>query len=143
MTYAVWQPTQPIEDLRNLSDFERRISFQGPASRAVWNLDAIQAALAATPPLAVIATPKAQTEMLEKLSWSGKDALGYLRCLTRGRYAGSQWCYAPKGNTAYACDVYLMGYDRHAALENQQLQPWAYVKFGFIGPAFTKLAFFS
>ncbi len=142
MNFRVWTPTTPIENLRELSDGERKI-YYGPAQfAAVWDLAGIQAALRSDT-LRVIATPKAQKEMFEKLAWGAGEPRLFLKALSRSRYVRSEWCYAPNGNTPYACDVYLMGFSKAKGEENPHLQPWVYAKFGFIGPAFTKLAFFS
>lgn len=144
MTYAVWQPVPPNDDLGLLTDAERRILYEGKYCRAVWSLQAIQTSLSSEAPLTVIATTKAHQEMLERLSWSlNTHGRQFLAALSKGRYQWSEWCYTPKGHTPHACDVYVMGFNRHTGEENQQLQPWVYAKFGFIGPAFNKLAFFS
>lgn len=143
MTYAVWQPVPPSEDLRSLSDSERKIFFDGRVSRALWNLKSMQAALVGDPPLKVLFTLRAQEQMLEQLAWSGKDARAFLAALTPMSYSGSEWCYSPGHSIPHACDTYVMGFNRHTGKENPHFQPWVYVKFGFIGPEFKKLAVFS
>lgn len=143
MSFRAWTPELPKENLRDLSDSERRIYYAPGQLAAVWDLASIQRALDDVLPLKVIATEKAQWEMKEKLSWGAKDMRLFLRALSRGRYSHSEWCYAPKGDTPHACDIYLMGYSRTTGEENQYFQPWIYAKFGFIGPAYEKLAYFS
>lgn len=143
MTYAVWTPSPPTDNLRDLADGERRILFDGRFSRAVWDLEAIQASLKSDPPLKIFHTVNSQWSMKELLKWNGEEFKVFLGCLSKSRYIGSQWCYAPKGNSPHACDVYVMGFNRLKGIENPLYTPWAYVKFGFIGPNYTTLAVFS
>ena len=142
MTYRVWTPQIPTVDLWNLNDQDLKITSNG-AVKTVWNLSAIQSALAAPEPLPVSFSTKCAVEMKEKLNWSPADAIQYLKVLSPGRYKGSSWCYAPKGNTPHAADSYVMGFNRFQGLEAQPLSPWIFVKFAMIGSNLDKLFMFS
>lgn len=143
MSYRIWEPTPPNGDLKQLSDQELKISAGKGIHRAVWNLNEIQQSLNRAPPLTVVYSTSAQQSMSDSLGWNGSDVCKFICQLTRGHYEGSRWCYAPKGNTPYAADVYRMGYSRVQGKENQKLSPWTYVKFSIIGPNLDKLLIFS
>ena len=139
MTYRVWEPTPPVGSLQHLSDQERKIVDGFGIQRAVWDLNAIQLSLAREPTLTIVYSTSAQESMSDSLKWDDADMRKFIGQLTKGRYEGSQWCYAPKGNTPHAADVYCMGFNRFQGIENQQLTPWAYVKFSMVGPNLDRL----
>ncbi len=143
MTYRVWEPTPPNGNLQHLSDQERKIVDGSGIQRAVWCLNAIQQSLVHEPALKVVYSDGLQESMSNTLKWDYADVCKFIGQLTKGRYEGSQWCYAPKGNTPLAADVYRMGFSRFQGVENQQLTPWIYLKFSMVGPNLNKLYVFS
>ncbi|WP_422096314.1 hypothetical protein [Variovorax sp.] len=121
MTYANFTPTAPSTDIRYMEDAERKI--QGK----VWNLDAIQAALAAGQ-LEIIVAPSAN-EGIELLNWGSNHLRAFVQALSKARYYDSEWCrFNPKSNV-YACDTYVMGYSKSLTSENPKARPWVYFKF--------------
>ncbi|WP_372828552.1 hypothetical protein [Polaromonas sp.] len=143
MSYRVWEPVPPNGNLQLLTNQERKISTGVGVQKAVWNLDEIQHSLSREPPLTVVYSTSAQQSMSDTLGWNGSDMCKFICQLTRGRYEGSRWCYAPKGSTPHAADVYRMGYSRVQGRENQRLSPWTYVKFSVVGSNLDKLFIFS
>jgi len=78
------------------------------------------------------ATNKASRDLMVELGWRLDDLRGFIRCLDRRHYGGSQWCYGsgtPK--IAFPADVYVMGYSRVRGEEWPQVTPWNYFKFSF------------
>jgi hypothetical protein len=143
MSYRVWEPTPPKENLQLLSDQELKIFIKPGLQQAVWNLSAIQQSLRSDPPMKVVYSTRVEEQMSNELKWDSSDARKFICELTRGRYEGSSWCYVPQGNTPYAADVYRMGYNRFQGKENQRHEPWTYIKFAMIGRDYQTLYIFS
>ena len=143
MSYEAWKPIPPNENLQQLSDQELRITLTTGVKKSVWNISAIQAGLSNVPPLKVSYSTSAQQSMTNLLNWNDSDMRKFLSLLTPGHYDGSSWCYAPKGNTPHAADIYRMGFSRTQGVENQRLLPWAYVKFAVVGPNLDRIFIFS
>lgn len=143
MSYRVWEPTPPNRNLQHLTDQELRIFADGGGRRSVWNLTAIQEGLSRDPPIKVIYSTTVQQSLSDSLGWDSNDLRNFIGQLTKGRYDGSRWCYAPKGNTPHAADAYIMGFSRFQGVENQHLTPWTYVKFTLVGPNLDTLYIFS
>lgn len=143
MTYRVWEPTPPNGNLEQLTDQELKIVADLGIQRAIWDLNAIQLSLAREPSLTVAYSTRAQESMSDSLNWNDADVRKFISLLTKGRYEGSRWCYAPKHNTPHAADVYRMGFSRFQGVENQRLSPWTYLKFSMIGPNLDRLYIFS
>jgi len=128
MTHRQWNPTPPNCSLTHLSDAERRI-YDGTTKKAVWNLKSIQSSLSGENPVGAIATKSASQDMATNLDWRLEDAVKFVQALSMARYMGSEWCYTPNGAQAFACDVYVMGFNRITGKEHQQSDPWVYFKF--------------
>lgn len=140
----MWNPVPPNGDLRLLSDQELKITpVVGKPGRAVWDLGAVQGGIAGASPTKVVYTVRAQQQMHDRLGWNGENFLKFFSVLRPEHYEGSRWCYAPKGSTPHASDVYRMGFDRFKGVENVNFTPWAYVKFAMVGKDFDVLALFS
>jgi hypothetical protein len=143
MTYRVWEPIPPIGNLQHLTDQELKIVDGAGVPRAVWDLNAIQLSLNRDPALKIVYSTSALESMSDSLKWDDADMRKFIGQLTKGRYEGSRWCYAPKGNTPHAADVYCMGFSRFQGVENQKLTPWIYLKFSIVGPNLDRLYIFS
>lgn len=125
MTFSIWDPPLPPLPVQECTDDERRIA------RKCWDLAGVQAALKAAA-LAVNVTPTAAATMHAELMWRRDDLLGYINCLTKARYIGSEWGL-PAGHAGrfepLKADAYCMGYHRINGVENQRANPWTYLKF--------------
>lgn len=114
-------------DLNDLSDWERKISG-GP----VYPLADVKAYVSHLDGNAFRFTNKADQDLMVKLRWNLSDLCGFIHCLEKHHYRGSEWCYgSEKGKIAFPADVYIMGYNRFKRQEWPQIDPWNYFKFSF------------
>jgi hypothetical protein len=119
---------EPPSSLEGLSDWQRKISG-GP----VFDLADVKAHVQGVgQDCFVLATRKAEENLLVTLRWLPKDLCGFFTCLDRHHYRGSEWVYgSEKAKIAYPADVYLMGYNRVRVQETPKVDPWNYLKFSF------------
>lgn len=126
MALALHSPTPPdIGELEQCRDHERKITPR------CWNLAAVQAALASSH-LSIQLSPTATEDVAAELRWDRHDIRNFFLCLGSHRYNDSEWCLPPEHGNRFApiaADSYVMGFDRIQVKENQNRQPYVYVKF--------------
>jgi hypothetical protein len=128
MPYAHYKPLSPVGDLGSLGDGERKILNR------VWKLDDIQKALKSGDLDIEFSVQASKTINLE-LGWNSKQTKSFVQALPKHRYYCSEWVYVssePKVNglsVPHPCDVYVMGFNKILAEENEKTRPWVYCKF--------------
>ncbi len=127
MSFAVWTPVAPAATSGvPISDEDRFIGHQ-----MCWNIQAVVQAVKDRT-LTLLLTPNAQQDVLTELGYCEADIYSFFENLGPHRYINSQWCLPPQaGNkhAPYPADSYAMGFDRVNKVENQQRQPYIYIKF--------------
>lgn len=126
MALALHYPTPPrIHELDGRENHERKITPR------CWDLAAVQAALRSSH-LSIQLSTTASEDVSTELRWDGNDIKNFFLCLGAHRYNDSEWCLPPEHGNRFApmaADSYLMGFDRIKAEENQNRQPYVYMKF--------------